>query len=93
MDPHKNMKKAVSTLKSHFSDLKEMYSKSLLDTFNDYIFLWNEFDSCITAISQREHEFEQVQLVPTDTPLFQVENISISLSGKWIAISGKKGKN
>ena len=71
----------------------EYHSKSLLDSYNDYVFLWNEYDSSVVAVSQRDHEFEKVHLVPTDTPFFQVNQLSVSPSGKWIIISGKKGKN
>jgi hypothetical protein len=96
MDPHQQIKQAVSMLNSdnnasRISDRKH-HSKSILDVHNDYIFLWNEFDSTVVAISLRPHEFEKVHLVPTDTPFFQVEQLLISPSGKWIFISGKKGE-
>ena len=68
-----------------------MSLKSVLDVYDDYIFFWNEFDSSVVAISQRDNEFEQLRFIPTDTPFFQVERLSISHSGKWICISGKKG--
>ena len=71
----------------------EYHSKSLLDSYNDYDFLWNEYDSSVVAVSQRDHEFEKVHLVPTDTPFFQVNQLSVSPSGKWIIISGKKRRN
>ena len=96
MDPHQKMKHAARMLisgriSSHLSNIKH-HSKSVLDMHNDYIFLWNESDSTVVAISLRAHEFEKVHLVPTDTPFFQVEQLLISPSGKWIFISGKKGK-
>jgi len=96
MDPHQKLKQAVSMLNRdnislHISNTKH-HSKSVLDVHNDYIFLWNESDSTVVGISLRAHEFEKVHLVPTDTPFFQVEQLLISPSGKWIFISGKKGK-
>ena len=71
MDQHQKIKEAVSLLKgghisTHISNL-ERHSRSVLDVYNDYMFLWNEADSTVVAISLRNHEFEKVHLVPTDT--------------------------
>ena len=96
MDPHQRLKQAVSMLNrdsiSPYMPNTKHHSKSVLDVHNDYIFLWNEYDSTVVAIGLRAHEFEKVHLVPTDTPFFQVEQLLISPSGKWIFISGKKGE-
>ena len=96
MDPHQKLKQAVGMLNSDKNSLNILNSKahlkSVMDVHNDYIFLWNEFDSTVLAISLRDHEFEKVNLVPTDTPFFQVEQLLISPSGKWIMIAGKKGE-
>lgn len=95
MDQYQKLKQAISLLnkQTNFTIPKaDQISKSLQDVYNDYLFLWNELDSSVVAISLRNHEFEKVHLVPTDTPFFQVNQLLISPSGKWICISGKKGK-
>ena len=66
---------------------------SILQIYDEYAFLWNTYDSSVFVVSQREHEFEQLRLVPTDTPLFQVNRLLISPSGKWICVSGEKGED
>ena len=95
MDPYQKLKETVSRLGGgnvaiHFLNIGQQ-SRSVLDVYNDYIFVWNDFDSSVVAISLRDHEYEKVHLVPTDTPFFQVDQLSISPSGKWIGISGIKG--
>ena len=94
MNQYQNLKQAVSLLNKGTSNITktDQHSQSLLDVYNDYLFLWNHLDSSVVAISLREHEFEKVHLVPTDTPFFQVDQLLISPSGKWICISGKRGK-
>ena len=93
MNQYQNLKQAVSLLNkgTPMNITKTEHSQSLLDVYNDYLFLWNQLDSSVVAISLREHEFEKVHLVPTDTPFFQVDQLLISPSGKWICISGKRG--
>ena len=95
MDQYQKLKQAVSLINKETTltiPKADKLSKSLLDVYNDYLFLWNELDSSVVAISLRNHEYEKVHLVPTDTPFFQVNQLLISPSGKWICISGKKGK-
>ena len=95
MDQYDKIKQAIAQLYKETAiniPQNSRLSKSLVDIYNDYLFLWNELDSSVVAISLRNHEFEKVHLVPTDTPFFQVNQLLISPSGKWICISGKKGK-
>ena len=95
MTQYQKLKQTVSLLNKGASiniSKDSHQTRSLLDVYNDYLFLWNESDSSVVAISLREHESEKVHLVPTDTPFFQVDQLLISPSGKWICISGKRGK-
>lgn len=60
--------------------------------FQDLCFVWNAKESHILAISfEKTHDSTVTKIIPTDTPLFDVEKVTLSCTGRWICLWGSRG--
>ncbi len=92
----------VSLLKSMHVDTDEnSIAKQIFQIRDDLCFTWNHKDSVVVAIHldrpgvkvQQKVSSQPIitKLVPTDTPLFNVERLTVSPTGRWICLWGSRG--
>jgi nuclear pore complex protein Nup88 len=74
--------------------------KQIICIRDDICFVWNHKDGHILALpinksspgsSSRSSAAQVTKFVPTDTPLFDVERITVSTSGRWLGLWGSRG--
>lgn len=68
-------------------------SKSILDEAFDHVFVWDESTCCVRSVSLKcdDDSFEEVSLVPVETPFFRIDSLKLSPNGKWICVKGPRG--
>lgn len=71
-------------------------AKQILAAMEDHVYVWSRKDFAVVAIALGEgvntEEEDRVQVFTlTDTPLFEVEHLVPSISGRRICIYGRKG--
>ena len=67
-------------------------AKQIFCVRDDLAFLWSSKDSHIIAISiEKTQESTVTKIVPTDTPLFDVEKVTLSCTGRWLCLWGSRG--
>lgn len=79
------VKSALSRLSLDSSYVGEDEAKQILHVKDDHAFIWSRKDSSLLAIglNQQQQEDNPVQTISlTDSPMFEVERICSSLSGK-----------
>ncbi|XP_055946234.1 nucleoporin 88-like [Argiope bruennichi] len=83
--------KLVLNKKKYFN-IKE--SKSLLATFEQYVFVWDDAGSCVLTTEIKNNDLKEntyMKLTLTNPPVFDVETILFNQTGSLLALSGKNG--
>ena len=66
----------------------------LLQARDDHVFVWSRAGQTLLAVNTSPSESEKnplQTLALTDCPLFDVEGLTISRTGKWVALFGRTG--
>ena len=67
-------------------------AKQIFCIRDDLCFVWNAKNSHLLAISiEKTQESTVTTIIPTDTPLFEVEKVTLSCTGRWICLWGNRG--
>lgn len=66
-------------------------AKQLMAIKDDLCYVWSFNDNCILAVKMSENSHKCTKLIPTETPLFDVQKLIISQTGRWICVWGSKG--
>ena len=66
-------------------------AKQIMCINDDICYVWSFQDICILALRLSENETKCTKLIPTDTPIFDVENVSVSPNARWICLWGPRG--
>lgn len=66
-------------------------SLQLLQARDDHVFVWNRAEQCLLAVNSESEKVPIQKLSLTDCPLFDVEALTVSRTGKWLCLYGKKG--
>ena len=65
-------------------------AKQIMCISDDLCFIWSFKDNCVLVL-RLDDDKKCVKLIPTDTPLFDVDKITISGTGRWICVWGSRG--
>ena len=85
---HESLKKLVGPP----TDESENLAKQIFCIRDDLCFLWNAKQSHLLVISiEKTQESTVTTIIPTDTPLFEVEKVTLSCTGRWICLWGNRG--
>ena len=75
----------------------DLMAKQMMCISDDLCFIWSFKENCVLVLRLNNDnivggtESKCIKLVPTDTPLFDVEKINVSGTGRWICVSGSRG--
>ena len=76
---------------------KSQLTKNLMCMSDDLCLIWSHKDSQLVVIRQDvpvgnvPDAHTHAKIIPTDTPLFDVENVSVSGTGRWVCLWGSRG--
>lgn len=68
----------------------------LITLKNDVLYIWNESEKCVVSIDERliikgKNDTEFVSLVPSPSPYFDVENVSVNTTSTVLCLYGSNG--
>jgi nuclear pore complex protein Nup88 len=69
-------------------------AKQIMCISDDLCFIWSFKDNCVFVLRLDDNSTDDtkcIKLIPTDTPLFDVDKIIISGTGRWICVWGTRG--
>ena len=69
-------------------------AKQIMCINDDLCFIWSFKDNCVIVLRLDDDDGSEttcIKLIPTDTPLFDVEKITVSNTGRWICVWGSRG--
>ena len=69
-------------------------AKQIMCISDDLCFIWSFKDNCVFVLRLDDNSTDDkkcIKLIPTDTPLFDVDKIIISGTGRWICVWGSRG--
>ena len=66
-------------------------ARQLMAIQDDLCFIWSTKESCVLAIHLDRGSDQCTRLIPTGTPLFDVEKLSVSKTGRWLSLWGSRG--
>lgn len=83
------LQKALVGLGDYYAEDKNERTKQIICIRDDLCFIWSHKESLLLVVSADDSTVTKV--IPTDTPLFDVEKITLSCSGRWICLWGSRG--
>ena len=87
----KKLQKAIEGLIGE-GELETQLTKQLMCIRDELCFIWSSKDNCILAVIMDDSEESCcTKLVPTDPPIFDVEKVAISQTGRWLCLWGSRG--
>ena len=86
----KNLKSIIESLSGGQDEAQT--TKQLMCIRDDLCFIWRFKDSCILAVTLDDSESKcSTKMIPTDPPLFDVEKVTVSCTGRWLCLWGNRG--
>ena len=70
---------------------KSQLTKNLMCMSDDLCLIWSHKDSQLVVVRQDTQVGHEAKIIPTDTPLFDVEHVSVNSTGRWICLWGSRG--
>ena len=70
---------------------KSQLTKNLMCMSDDLCLIWSHKDSQLVVVGQDTQVGHEAKIIPTDTPLFDVEHVSVNSTGRWICLWGSRG--
>ena len=84
----------VQNLMQGNEELSNTMAKQIMCISDDLCFIWSFKDNCVFVLRLDDNSTDDtkcIKLIPTDTPLFDVDKIIISGTGRWICVWGTRG--
>ena len=72
---------------------KSQLTKNLMCMSDDLCLIWSHKDSQLVVVRQDTQvgQVQEAKIIPTDTPLFDVEHVVVNSTGRWICLWGSRG--
>ena len=71
---------------------KSSLTKNLMCISDDLCFIWSHKESHLIAVRlDGLADQSPIKIVPTDTPLFDIEHVLVSGTGRWVCLWGARG--
>ena len=87
------LQETVDKLMGNDGNDADLTAKQMMCISDDLCFIWSFKENCVLVLrlDNDSTETKCIKLVPTDTPLFDVEKIIVSGTGRWICVWGSRG--